>query len=1058
VARKISQTARNLRLRTSVWAVASSLALATLPLASEAAGLGQMTVFSALGQPLRAEVEIFATPDELAEMQAKLAAPDEFKRAGVDYSSTLLGISFAITKNPRGRSVIKLRSARPINDPFVDLLLELNWATGRLVRDYTFLLDPPEFAAKGKASAVPALVSRPLAPERSTSEARLPEGRVARPVSPPPVLQAQPLAPPAQGPSGGGTHRVERGETLSKIARETRPEGVSLDQMLVGLFRANEDAFDRGNMNRLRAGKILSIPEKSTLESIPQGEAKRLVIAQSSDWSSYRRKLASAAAAAPAAEEEARQQASGKITTKVDDTAAPPAEPMDQLKVSKSELAGGKPATTAKRSDEDLIAKEQALKEANERLAALERNVAELQRLVELKNQSLAELEKQSAGQPALAAPVAAAVPAAAPAVAMEKPAEPPAPPAVSRPSEVPAPAEQKAEEARSESKAAAPSPVEPPKQTSAPKAKIVLPPPEEPSFVEGLLTSTPVMAGGGGILALLAAYWLARRRRQSAAERPLDSQTSTLGAKGDSLIANSVFRSTGGQSVDTSHSMAQTDFSQVGPGSIDTDEVDPVAEADVYMAYGRDAQAEEILLEARQKDPGRLTIHLKLLEIYFGRRDVKPFDALATELFNATGGIGSEWGKAAEMGLQLDSRNALFGSAAQAEPALATIDSRPADDDGLDPGDKTIAIERPLEEAMSFESPYEKTMVVGRDAPAAHAAAFPSDDTLVKPAEPKPEPLLAQSPKAAAVDVEATAASLTAMTDLADLDFDLGKGDGKPQTPALADDDFLETTLSFPNPAAGDALDFDLATSLPKAPSLPDAEFDDAEPDAPPTPVDEVGMPEETMLVGTGFRETSSQPSGGFDFEFDLGPEEAVDQGAERKELPLDEREELLDIGTAGADSLEFDVMLTESTVLGEGMQHPSFDMASISLDLDLDDNDGNGRAGAAAAEAGDLPDSTDTADSLFEADQEDTLVNPDFSTTRADSTLDSAFASDMDLSSEVEISSSEEVATKIDLAKAYQEMGDLEGARELLQEVIKDGDAAQREAALAILGELRE
>jgi pilus assembly protein FimV len=1054
VARKTSQTARNLRLRTSVWAVASSLVLAAVPLASEAAGLGQITVLSALGQPLRAEVEIFATPAELAEMQAKLAAPDEFKRAGVDYSSTLLGISFAITKNPRGRSVIKLSSARPINDPFVDLLLELNWATGRLVRDYTFLLDPPEFAARGKASAAPALVFRPLAPVRSTGEARLPEGRVARPVSPPPMVRAQPLAPPEQGPSGGGTHRVERGETLSKIARETRPEGVSLDQMLVGLFRANEGAFDRGNMNRLRAGKILSIPETSTLEAIPQGEARRLVIAQSSDWSSYRRKLASAAADAPAAEEEARQQASGKITTKVEDTAAPPAEPMDQLKVSKSELAGGKPAT-AKRSDEDLIAKEQALKEANERLAALERNVAELQRLVELKNQSLAELEKQSAGEPAPTAPVAAAVPAAESAVPMEKPAAPSAPPAESRPTEVPAQADQKPEEARAESKAAAPTPVEPPKPTAAPKPKIVLPPLEEPSFLEGLLTSTPFMAGGGGILALLAALWLARRRRQSAGERPLDSQASTLGAKGDSLVANSVFRSTGGQSVDTSHSMAQTDFSQAGPGSIDTDEVDPVAEADVYMAYGRDAQAEEILLEARQKDPGRLAIHLKLLEIYFGRRDVKPFDALATELFNATGGIGSEWEKVADMGLQLNSRNTLFGSAAPAEPAPAAIDSRPADDD-LDPGDKTIAIERPLEETMSFELPYEKTMVVGRDASAAPSAEPAHDDTLVRPAEP--EALPAQSPTTAAVDVEAPAASLTAMSDLADLDFDLGIGDGKPRTPAAADDDdFLETTLSFPNPAEGDALDFDLASSLPKAPSLPDAEFDNDEPDVPPTPVDELGVPEETMLIGSGFRATSSQP-GGFDFEFDLGPDEPVDQQAERKELSLDGHEELLDIGTAGADSLEFDVTLTESTVLGEGMQHPSFDMASISLDLDLEDKDWDDRAGTAAAEAGALPDSIDAADSLFEADQEDTLVNPDFSTTQADGTLDSAFASDMDLSSEVEISSSEEVATKIDLAKAYQEMGDLEGARELLQEVIKDGDAAQREAALAILGELRE
>ena len=130
-------------MRTSVWAVASSLVLAATPLASEAAGLGPITVFSALGQPLRAEVEVFATREEIAEMEAKLAPQDEFARAGVDYSSTVLGIRFAISKNPVGRSVIKLTSSRPINDPFVDLLLELNWATGRLVRDYTFLLDPP---------------------------------------------------------------------------------------------------------------------------------------------------------------------------------------------------------------------------------------------------------------------------------------------------------------------------------------------------------------------------------------------------------------------------------------------------------------------------------------------------------------------------------------------------------------------------------------------------------------------------------------------------------------------------------------------------------------------------------------------------------------------------------------------------------------------------------------------------------------------------------------------------------------------------------------------------
>ncbi|MCB1967679.1 MAG: hypothetical protein KDI64_17035, partial [Candidatus Accumulibacter sp.] len=183
-----------LRMRTSVWAVASSLALAAVPVAAEAAGLGKITVFSALGQPLRAEVEVFATREEISEMQAQLASPEEFRRAGVDYASTLLGIRFVIAKNPGGRSIIRLSSDRPINDPFIDLLLELNWATGRLVRDYTFLLDPPEFAAKVAASAAPAVVARPLA---SAGSAR--SGPPRRAVLPRP--EPQPRAPSA----GGGT-------------------------------------------------------------------------------------------------------------------------------------------------------------------------------------------------------------------------------------------------------------------------------------------------------------------------------------------------------------------------------------------------------------------------------------------------------------------------------------------------------------------------------------------------------------------------------------------------------------------------------------------------------------------------------------------------------------------------------------------------------------------------------------------------------------------------------------------------------------------------------------
>ncbi len=152
--------------------------------------------------------------------------------------------------------------------------------------------------------------------------------------------------------------------------------------------------------------------------------------------------------------------------------------------------------------------------------------------------------------------------------------------------------------------------------------------------------------------------------------------------------------------------------------------------------------------------------------------------------------------------------------------------------------------------------------------------------------------------------------------------------------------------------------------------------------------------------------------------------------------------------MGSAAAEALEFDVSLTESTVLGDAMQHPAFDMSSISLDLAETDRQS----------APKLPTIGGSPDFTFEEEQEDTLVNPNFSIEQTDTELNTQFGAAAELATQTEISSSEEVATKLDLAKAYQEMGDLEGARELLQEVVNEGDAAQREAALHLLSGLRE
>ena len=1064
---KIYQTLKNIGSRSSIYALASCLVLSGVPLSAQAAGLGKIIVFSALGQPLRAEIEVSATREELADMKPQLASPDAFKQAGLDYATTLLGIRFNLDKRTNGQSVIKLTSDRPINDPFIDMLLELNWPAGRLVREYTFLLDPPEIAAKGPAPVISAVaksaapLSKSVAPATVRSASAIDDEVRSKATAK--VRAQEPASKNADQPVEGRDARVVKsGDTLRKIAGETKPDGVSLEQMLVGLLRANQDAFDGGNMNRLKAGKILSVPDKIAVEAVPAGEAKKIVVAQSSDWNAYRSKLAGVASQSPVKEEAAKQETAGKITAKVEDKAAPVLESKDQVKVSKTDTTTAKPGAAAKRSEEDLIAKEKALKEANERLSSLEKNVTDLQKLIELKNQNLAELQKQAAVKPA-PAPVEVKKPVDD-AKPREEPPAPPVPPVV--PAPVAPPANVEPVVAAVEKPAEPLTQVEPkPDVKVEPVAKPVEvvkpkpiapppPPPEEPGFFEDLLGNPLALAGGGGILALIAGLFIARRRRSGQDEAPLDL-SSTLTPQTSSLSANSVFRSTGGQSVDTSsHAPAQTDFSQAGPGSIDTDEVDPVAEADVYMAYGRDAQAEEILLEAKQKDPKRYAIHLKLLEIYSNRKDVKQFETLAADLYSETGGAGTDWEKAAAMGLKLDSGNPLFGSSAQA--SAATFDA-----------DATVIV---------ASQSAKNTVVLPGEISQMAVTAIASE-----------APLLPDARSVVEDSVQSDAADLTS------LDFDLGFGDAK--APVIPE---VDTAHALPLPEAvveTPALDFDLAFDSPTASTTADL-------DAPSAGID-FSLPD-ISLDATSEVETNKEETS-LDFDLGIGSGSAPEIVAEPEFQPV-VNDTPVAFSPVDDDGLEFDVSLTESTFLGRSMPEPSsFDMSSIDLDLNAPEIEISAPIPSASTNAIDTPDSSELA---FESAQVSTAVNPDFATDQAetivnpqfgtepdlmpeqdflsmqsetvvnqafnldpDATQISGFAveqaetlvnpqfgADEDLVPEFEISSFEEVTTKLDLAKAYEEMGDFEGARELLQEVIKEGNTTQREKAQAILATIGE
>ena len=675
--------------------VAAALCLAA-PLAAHAAGLGKLTVLSSLGQSLNAEIEIVALqPGEGDGLTARLGSPEAFKQAGIEFNVALNSMSFAIERRG-GRSFLRLRTSQPVNEPFLELLVELQWSTGRLVREYTFLLDPAEYKGSSALAAAPAPAA-PAAPAEASAASETEKLEALKPETGLPPIEATPLEPtpptavapapaaeakPAPTTPPTKQYEVKKGDTLGAIARQHLTAGVTLDQMLISIYRANQDAFIRNNINLVRAGRILSIPEGEAAGTLDAADAKRLVQSHHADFNAYRSRLA--AAPAPAEATPGQREVTGLIEPK---PSAAPKEKQDQLRLSKADpKKPSAPGAQAARED-DLVARERALKESQSRVTDLEKNVADLQKLLELKNQQLAELEKKAAAKPAPAAPAKAPEkpapvaeapkPTPAPvAKAPEKPAaeapkpaaEAPKPPAEApKPAaEAPKPAVEAPKPAAEAPKPAAEAPKPKPGAEPAKPAPKKAPPPEPSLFDE--FADNPVALGAlGGVILLLAGYgaWAWRRKKKSQAK----FQDSVLDAASGAGAA-SVFGAPA-SGAGAGPGASQASVSQA-PAGMEAEEVDPIAEADVYMAYGRDAQAEEILKEALAKDANRKTVHAKLLEIYANRKDAKSFEQTALKLKALTNGAGSDWDKAAALGRAIDPQNGLYGGAGAAPVAVA--------------------------------------------------------------------------------------------------------------------------------------------------------------------------------------------------------------------------------------------------------------------------------------------------------------------------------------------------------------------------------------------------
>jgi pilus assembly protein FimV len=649
-------------------------------------GLGEVQVRSAMGQKLDAEIEFSAlTAVEAESLIVRLASPETFFQAGIDYSPVLRSLRFAVEKKG-DRHVIRLSSDVVISDPFLSLLIELNAAGNRTLRQYALLLDPPAIGDAPLVVNPPETVvqSSVVRSEKAGVVAEtkaVPVAEVAAKNSAPSTAKASKATSETASdaksnitqskstvstPTKSGQHTVKRGETLAAIAAANRPEDVSLSQMLLALQRENVQAFSGNNVNRLKAGSILSMPDAEIARTIDADKAREFLRGQNADFQRHREQLARRSmrsrdsAAMPnvgaAAGQPGVRSSSGTVTLQPKEPSLAPAE-QDKLKLTapaperlsesdKSLAAATKEGSSAasqvntgiKRDKNaealDKLASDKALADANSRIAALEKNISDMQLLANIQSQSLA--EKQAAAEQ----PSSAQVPAPASASASVSEAAP-----ASSPSQAPA-------TPTGSTKSPA---------TSNAVQKVISAPEPTPAIHEDVVRalqeltqeSTTIMAGIGGLLLLILSWFGLRYRRRK--QSPQEKAPEVDGVQ-------SVFEQAGGRNIDTSNSVFHSNFVP-SVSQLDTNEVDAVAEADVYIAYGRDEQAEEILQDALRLHPDRHALRVKLLEIYAVRKDRQKFGTLAAELRVLTHGVGEAWVQAAQMGAVLDPGNLLYGA-----------------------------------------------------------------------------------------------------------------------------------------------------------------------------------------------------------------------------------------------------------------------------------------------------------------------------------------------------------------------------------------------------------
>jgi len=918
-----------------------------MPASAYSLGIGDIKLHSALNQKLDAEIALLVSAGEnISDIKVRLASPDKFDEAGVPWSYFLSKIKFKAVTQADGSTLVKLSSNEALREPFLDFLLEVTWASGNLYREFTVLVDPP---VSYKKATIPVI--------------QKPQQAVA------PIYAEQPVkiinrdvegvSRTSVGQYGPTTKR----DSLWKIAEKTNVyDDVSIEQMMMSIYEANPRAFYKKNVNALMAGQTLKIPEKEVILKLSKKQALAAFKQQDDVWSGRVAKKESQSniddsqlasqleLEAPVLDE------IGDIANVVTDNKTTAKQIVD------SEIDDSKVAS----SDEGLA--------LQARMDKLEQQLVMMQKILILKDEKIATLQNKKQ------------IESGDKTVQATEVAEPVVTPETVEPGKVKiktlADIQAEKEATKIASIEAAKKPVEVakvlPEKTAAkvepvkkpklkPKTKLKL----KPAPVVEEETDYLTLAIGGGsalILGILGVLWW--RRRTVEEEDDHESMFATASEislpdspdspeSPDEELSIPVADDSSLYNVGTvGESSFLSEFTPSDFDAFDTDqsEVDPVSEADVYLAYGRYQQAEDLMLQAIKDFPARDECKLKLLEIYFTNENKSSFESYAKELIaEGKPGDGAFWDKVVEMGREIDPDSALYTDKASFESVDLEKEQKPESEQvALD----EVKGETSNIEASEADSDFD--LSVFEDADIADEA---TDSSIVN-----------------AIEVQDASTALN-------------------EEVAVADENVLDFDLSV----------FDLDGTDEEKPEISATEAESVE-----------------------------------SIEFDLSSDSAVT--SEPEEIKIEEPSEAAD-----AESFDFD--FDSGTETEETSVEPEvIDLASeTDIDIDLESFDFSSDNKQEDNTALNIDDEIEVVDNSGVDDFEFDFDTPEIAPAPA---ADPVVSLDESVS---DLTDMDELETKLDLAKAYIDMGDADAAVDIAKEILKKGSAEQKQAAQEIIDQLK-